>query len=418
VAGGEGNGGRRLLAGAVGAALLLGIGIGLHLRAPSAPEAIQDPPAGTTAPLTPATAAGEPATAAAAAPVDDPAQDAASAEGWIDQRAEIYHGIPTRIRFRMPPERAADAAATAEAAWAEFRGVGAAFNAFDPASEVGRFNADQGKEIRAVTGGFATLLDLSREAWTLTGGAFDPTVWPVKTLWRRAAERGVVPTDAEIESARLPVGMDRLTSVRRSALARRPTAGTGAGGPSLVHRAMAGVMLDFGGIVKGHAVDRVADLLRAAGATDWLVQCGGEIAAHGAGPAGRPWRIGVRHPLLPDGIWGSVSRDGDLAVSTSGNYEQPVRIGDRDFHHIVDPRTGRPVASPLLGVTVAVLDGTDRNARADAVATGLTVMGLEAGRALVESRPDLAALFIVQGPDGKPTGVATSRMQPMYREGR
>lgn len=416
MAGGEGNGGRRLLAGAVGAALLLGIGVGLHLRAPSGPEAIHGEPAGAPAPSTAAPASGGQAPATAAEAVDDPAQDAASTEGWIDQRAEIYHGIPTRIRFRMPPDRAAEATATAEAAWAEFRRVGVAFNAFDPESEVGRFNADQGKEIRAVTGGFATLLDLSREAWTLTGGAFDPTVWPVKTLWRRAAERGVVPTDAEIETARLPVGMDRLTAVRRSALARRPTAGTG--GPSLVHRAMAGVMLDFGGIVKGHAVDRVADLLRTAGATDWLVQCGGEIAARGLGPAGRAWRIGVRHPLVPDGIWGSVSRDGDLAVSTSGNYEQPVRIGERDFHHIVDPRTGRPVASPLLGVTVAVLDGPDRNARADAIATGLTVMGLESGRALVESRPDLAALFIVQGPDGQPTGVATSRMQPLYREGR
>jgi thiamine biosynthesis lipoprotein len=416
VAGGEGNGGRRLLAGAVGAALLAGIGIGLHLRAPSAPEAIEDEPAGARAPSTPAVQAGGQASAAAPEPADDSAQDAASAEGWIDQRAEIYHGIPTRIRFRMPPDRATEANATADAAWAEFRRVGATFNAFDPASEVGQFNADQGREIRAISGGFSTLLDLSRAAWTLTGGAFDPTVWPVKTLWRRAAERGVLPTDAEIEAARLPVGMDRLTLVRRNVLARRPAAGTG--GPSLVHRAMAGVMLDFGGIVKGHAVDRVADLLRAAGATDWLVQCGGEIAAHGLGPSGRAWRIGVRHPLVSDGIWGSLSRDGDLAVSTSGNYEQPVRIGDREFHHIVDPRTGRPVASPVLGVTVAVLDGPDRNTRADAVATGLTVMGLEAGRALVESRPELAALFIVQGADGKPTGVATSRMQPMYREGR
>lgn len=417
----ESSGGRRLIAGAIGLALLLGIGIGLHLRGP-APAPIGEPSA--PAPASPAPASPAPAPPAAPAEGEPaaPVGERADAEGWVDQEATIYHGIPTRIRFRMPRDRAAEGADLAREAWARFEDIGKRFNAFDMDSEVGTFNASA-QDVRAVSGEFSALLDVSREVWGLTRGAFDPTVWPVKALWRQAERTNQVPNDTLIEAARARVGLDKLTAVRRSALmgkapATQASTPAQSGGPSLVHRGAAGIALDFGGIVKGYAVDRVVALLAERGATDWLVQCGGEIAAHGRSPSGEAWRVGIRHPLQKDAVWGSVSTPGDLFVSTSGNYEQPVRIGSREFHHIVDPRTGRPVESPVLGVTVVVLGGQNPNARADAFATALTVMPLDAAQELVQARSDLAALFIVRGPDGRPTEVVTPRMRDLVRSER
>ncbi len=389
----------RLTVGLVGLVLLLGIAVGLHVLWPSAPTDVS--------PL------GDVVMRSGDAAVPDSAVGQA---GWVDQQQMLYHGIPSRIHFRLPAKRVGEGDEAARAAWDEFLRIGKAFNAFDPTSEVGEFNNPESKQIRAVSSEFSTLLELSREIFGLTGGAFDPTIWPLKALWQDAARTGSLPTTAEITRALAPVGMDRLTVMRRSALGK--TLASNESNPSLVHRAMAGVALDFGGIVKGYAVDRVAALLRERGATDFLVQCGGEIATHGRSPSGEPWRLGVRHPLEKDAVWGSFSSPDDISVSTSGNYEQPVRVGDSEFHHIIDPRTGRPVESPILGVTVVVKGGVFPTARADAIATALTVMGVEAGRTLVESRPELAALFIVRGEDGLPTEVATARWAPMAQPAR
>jgi thiamine biosynthesis lipoprotein len=120
----------------------------------------------------------------------------------------------------------------------------------------------------------------------------------------------------------------------------------------------AGGRLDPSGLVKGWAVAGAAERLAAAGARSFFINAGGDIATRGG-----PWRIGIRHPVELDQIAAVLAGD-DLAVATSGEYEQGA--------HIVDPRTGRPPTG-LLSVTVV---GPDL-ALADAYATAAFAMGAD-----------------------------------------
>jgi thiamine biosynthesis lipoprotein len=115
------------------------------------------------------------------------------------------------------------------------------------------------------------------------------------------------------------------------------------------------------GVVKGWAVDGVAGILRSAGATSFSINAGGDVLVTGESEPGRPWRVGVRHPLTADRTAAVLELD-EAAVATSGSYERGA--------HIVDPSTGRR-ADGLLSVSVA----SSSLARADALATAVFAMG-------------------------------------------
>jgi thiamine biosynthesis lipoprotein len=120
------------------------------------------------------------------------------------------------------------------------------------------------------------------------------------------------------------------------------------------------------GVVKGWALDGAAGILRAAGAISFAVNGGGDVVVAGEAAPGRPWRVGIRHPLRPDRT-AAVLELVDMAVATSGAYERGA--------HIVDPGTGQPAAG-LMSVTVAA----PSLARADAFATAVFAMGMAGPR--------------------------------------
>ena len=137
--------------------------------------------------------------------------------------------------------------------------------------------------------------------------------------------------------------------------------------------------LDPSGYVKGWAVGGAAARLAGAGARCFCINAGGDVLARGRPEPGRPWRVGVRHPLEPDRLAAVLAVE-DLAVATSGEYERGA--------HIIDPHTGRPPAG-LLSVTVV---GPDP-ALADAYATAAFAMG-EAGPAWTASLEGYDAMCI------------------------
>jgi thiamine biosynthesis lipoprotein len=100
--------------------------------------------------------------------------------------------------------------------------------------------------------------------------------------------------------------------------------------------------IDFGGVVKEYAVDRVTTLCREAGVRHGLVNLGGDVGIVGPRPDGAPWRIGIRHPRRPGEVLETLElRAGALA--TSGDYERCIVVGGVRYGHILDPRTGWPV---------------------------------------------------------------------------
>jgi thiamine biosynthesis lipoprotein len=126
--------------------------------------------------------------------------------------------------------------------------------------------------------------------------------------------------------------------------------------------------LDLGGIAKGAAVDRIAERLIDLAIAPALVNAGGNLRVVGDRPV-RPWRIGIREPRA-EALLGAIELgDGD-AVSSSGDYERFRESGGERLHHIIDPRTGRPVAHTQAVTVIAA------NAElADAASTALFVAG-------------------------------------------
>ena len=116
-----------------------------------------------------------------------------------------------------------------------------------------------------------------------------------------------------------------------------------------------GVHLDLGGIAKGYAVDRAAQILGELGPC--LVDAGGDIAARGDG-----WPIGV------DTGDGTLTLElGDGAVATSGRDRRHWTRGGEELHHIIDPATGLPAAGDLLRVTAVAATATEAEVRAKAL---------------------------------------------------
>ncbi|MBI3879267.1 MAG: FAD:protein FMN transferase, partial [Verrucomicrobia bacterium] len=152
---------------------------------------------------------------------------------------------------------------------------------------------------------------------------------------------------------------------------------------------------DFSGIAKGFASDDLSALLAALGATNHFVQLGGEVKARGHAADSRVWRAGIEQPLDGARAVECVVALAGRALSTSGDYRQFFIADGRRHSHLIDPRTGRPVAGALASVSVVHESG----ATADALATGLFVLGAEEGFRVATSN-GLACLFLIRDGGG------------------
>jgi thiamine biosynthesis lipoprotein len=141
-----------------------------------------------------------------------------------------------------------------------------------------------------------------------------------------------------------------------------------------------GTSLDPSGYVKGWAVERAAAILQRAGATNFCINAGGDIALRGSPRPGQPWRVGIRHPYQPDQQAAVLELSGPFAVATSATYERGA--------HIVDPRTAQPTTT----IASATVTGPDLGI-ADAYATAVFVMGHDALE-WVEQQPGYEAYLI------------------------
>ena len=255
------------------------------------------------------------------------------------------------------------------------------FSGWDPTSEVSRLNAHASTEPFPVSAETLAALELGRRASELTGGGFDVTVAPLVEAWGFGPSKKppAVPTAETLAALRARVGYRQLS--------------LDAAGKT-VAKARPDVACDVSALAGGWAADRVAKALVALGHADVLVDIGGEVSARGRRPDGSRWRVAVEAPQ-PGKVAAVVEME-NTAVATSGDYRNAWTDGQgRQRSHIIDPRTGEPIAHGLASVSVVHPDG----AWADALATGLLVLGPEAGRALA-ARERLAARLVLRQADG------------------
>jgi thiamine biosynthesis lipoprotein len=236
-------------------------------------------------------------------------------------------------------------------------------------SEVCRFSAYRGDDWFAVSADTARVVAEALRVSELTGGAFDVTVDPVVRLWGFGPRRetGEPPPEPAIVEARRKVDWRKLQ-------ARLD--------PPALRKTLPEVSVDLSAIAKGYTADAVAGCLEKLGAMNYLIAISGETRALGHGQQGRPWRVGVDKPLDDGRTIQRVIELKDKAISTSGDYRNFFTDDGRRYSHVMDPRTGRPVTHNLASVTIVA----DTSARADALATGLMVLGPDVGYTLAVKR--------------------------------
>lgn len=258
----------------------------------------------------------------------------------------------------------------------------AAMSTYRDDSDVCRFSAQRGTNWFAVSADTARAAVEALRVSKLTDGAFDVTVDPLVRLWGFGPQRrtGTVPSAEAVGAARRRVDWRKLD-------ARLD--------PPALRKSDPDISVDLSGVAKGCAVDAVAAHLESLGIRDWLAGIAGELRARGNSKAGRPWRVGIEKPLDKGRAIARVIELQDCAVSTSGDYRNCFIADGRRYSHVIDPRSGRPVANDVASVGVA--DAS--SARADALATALMVLGPDAGYSLAV-REGLPCLFIRRGGEG------------------
>jgi thiamine biosynthesis lipoprotein len=299
-------------------------------------------------------------------------EDAREAATSTEPVVRTFDGgvMGTDLRIQVEGRSAAELDRAIEEAIAEVRRVEDLMTDWR-ASPLSTLNDSAGGGPVAVPVELAALVARSLEMAELTGGAFDPTFASAGKLWDFKREPPVVPGDAEIAEALAHVGHARVEVDPELSTVALP----------------AGTRLGLGGIAKGYGVDRALDVLRRHGIANAIVKAGGDMKVLGL-ERGKPWEIAIKHPRDRERAL-AVLKVSNVCVSTSGDYERFFEIDGRRYHHILDPRTGKPSEGCIAATVVA-----PNSEYADALATALCVLGPEAGLELVERLPRVEAIVV------------------------
>lgn len=286
---------------------------------------------------------------------------------WVSAEAAI---MGTAIRVELWQESPEQGKRAIRAVMDEMRRIDRTMSTYKDDSDVSRINREAGTQAVDVSDELIELIARALELSALTDGAFDITYSSVGRLYDYRA--GVRPDDNARETALAAVSYRNII-LDRSA--------------RTIRFARPGVHIDLGGIAKGYAVESSVNQLRTLGVRHAIVTAGGDSRILGD-RRGRPWTVGIRDPRNRDGLVTRIPLQ-DEAISTSGDYERFFESDGTRYHHILRPDTGQS-PSELRSVTVIGADAT----MTDALSTGVFVLGLDAGLALIESLDDFEAVII------------------------
>lgn len=291
---------------------------------------------------------------------------------WFSETREI---MGTAVSVELWLDDAAAAKAAIEDVMVEMRHIDTSMSPYIETSELAKINREGSLHPIKISAEMMSLLQQSLRYSKLTDGAFDISFASVGYLYDY--RKHIEPSQKQIDS--------HLDAVDYRAIKLDPEKST-------VHFLKPGMRIDLGGIAKGYAVDRGADLLLARGVKNAIVTAGGDSRIIGD-KRGRPWMVGIKNPRDREKV-AVLLPLADTAISTSGDYERYFMDGDRRVHHILNPKTGKS-ASDVQSVSVLASRGFDT----DPLTKIFFVRGLAAGMALIDGIPGVDAIVI--GSDGK-----------------
>jgi thiamine biosynthesis lipoprotein len=308
--------------------------------------------------------------------IDRPAPDAPSVarlvDGyWTECRARAM-GSTAHVLIGDAPEGVA--------AWAlaEIERLEQCWSRFRQDSELAQLH-ERADRWTQVSPPMLLALTCATDLHRATQGRFDPTI--LDALERVGYDRSfeTVEPDSDgrgVDNAYVPAaGFDRVEIDVDSACVRIP----------------AGVRIDLGGLGKGLAADLVSRGLIDRGVRTALVSLGGDLRARGEPPDGA-WRIPVEHPLDPTRVAFVHALRDDALVASTRRIRAWTRA-DREYHHIIDPRTGDSTRTPVVAVVAAAAESW----WAEGIAKAMMIAGIDDGRALAGTARVHAWMYLDDG---------------------
>ena len=217
-------------------------------------------------------------------------------------------------------------------------------------SDIAKINKANGEKVK-VSKDTINVLKKAVEISNNTDGDFDITVFPIVKLYGFTTGKEAVPTQKEIDETIKLVNYKDIKIDGDTVQLKKD------------------MQIDLGGIAKGYTGEKLLEMLKNDGVSKAIISIGGNVQTVGSKSNTEDWKVGVQNP--DDKSVLATLEVGETSVITSGAYQRNMTIDGKFYHHIIDPKTGKPSDSGLKSVTIINKDGTS----GDALATALFVKG-------------------------------------------
>lgn len=241
-----------------------------------------------------------------------------------------------------------------------------------------RFNLSNSTSLWPVSEAMADIVTESLHVGYKTNGAMDITVGPLVNLWGFGPTKqpDTVPSQDQIDDARARTGLQHLSVLNQY-------------GQQYLQKDIPDLFVDLSTVGEGYAADHLAALMAQEGISRYLVSVGGALVSRGLNASDQSWRVAIQKPTDQQNAVQAIVDINGHGISTSGSYRNYYELNGKRLSHVIDPRTGRPIAHNLVSVTVIAPTALE----ADAWDTGLMVLGPEKAKEVV--RQEGLAVYLI-----------------------
>ncbi len=243
---------------------------------------------------------------------------------------------------------------------------------FADTSQTSLLNQHAGIKAVAVNDEVYSLIRRCKEITVLTQGAFDITAAGLRKLYKFKRGNADFPNADQLKAALTRIGSEKIIMQDGNQ----------------VYLSQPGMRIGFGGIGKGYAADAVKKILMQRGIKSAVINASGDLTAFGSRADGSLWKVGIADPRDPTRVMAWVPIQ-NASVATSGDYEQYFEKNGIRYAHTIDPKTGHPVTG-IKSVSIVCASAE----LSDAIATAVTIMGVEIGLHFIEQLPGVHGLII------------------------
>jgi thiamine biosynthesis lipoprotein len=232
-----------------------------------------------------------------------------------------------------------------------------------------------------------------------SNGYFDITADPLIELWGfgyKKKKTNTIPTESEIKNALLLVSQKELFKINYA--------------KNEFYKKNKNLKLNLSAIGKGYGIDQIGKTLESLGLKNYLINIGGDLLASGHNKNKETWKIGIENPNLKEKLLKEVINVSNAGIASSGDYKNFYVSNGKQFSHIINPITGKPISHQTKSVTVVSQNATD----ADGWATALLVMGRKKGIKLAEDTKK--AVLFIEDIDGKLLKFKSSEFKKLIKE--